>query len=115
MKTFLPITAVALFAACTGSMLMSAPSDRTAASSPDPVAHAYYDLGTVQVAADSSNRYIPAERPLLANLGTVTVYPHYSEFQPAARLADLGTVVVRASESLGKSEAALIATAALAR
>ncbi len=114
MKTFLPMTAVALFAACTGSMLMSAPSDE-AAVSPDTVAHAYYDLGTVRVAADSSNHYTPAERPLLADLGKVTVYPHYSEFQPAARLADLGTVVVRASESLAQAETPLIATAALVR
>jgi hypothetical protein len=112
MKTFLPLTAAALFAACTGSMLMSVPAaDSAVAQAETAVDARVYDLGTVTVSADSSNRYAPAAQPLLADLGTLTVHPKYNEFQPTARLVDLGTVVVRASESLASADAAMIATA----
>lgn len=98
-KTFLPLTAAALFAVCAGSMLISSQSYHQANAA--PVASRIVDLPTVTVRpAFEDAAYYQANK--IVDLATVTVRPAAEDLAyflagNTARIVDMPVVTVRPS------------------
>jgi len=104
-KTFLPLTAAALFVVCTGSMLFASQSlsaAKSASADPQPIAHMeIVDMPTVTVQASAEElAFYHANR--IVDLAAVTVRPSAEDLallaaEQATRIVDLPAVTVRPS------------------
>ena len=86
-KTFLPLTAAALFVVCTGSMLFASQSlsaAKSASADPQPIAHMeIVDMPTVTVQASAEElAFYHANR--IVDLPAVTVRPSTDDLQMVA-------------------------------
>lgn len=102
-KTLLPLTAAALFAACTASMLLSARDFSNAPLASSAVSDTIVDLPTVTVrpAAEDLAWY---QSHKIIDLAAVTVRPEAADlayYQASKKIVDLAAVTVRpAAEDL---------------
>lgn len=100
-KTFLPLTAAALFAVCAGSMLISGQSYDEASAKAMPVASHIVDLPTVTVRpAFEDAAYYQANK--IVDLAAITVRPAAEDLayflaDNTARIVDMPVVTVRPS------------------
>lgn len=101
-KTFLPLTAAALFAVCAGSMLISSQSYAEAnAKASAPVSNPIVDMPTVTV-RPSFQDAVYYQSHKIVDLATVTVRPAaedvaYFLADNTARIVDMPVVTVRPS------------------
>ncbi len=101
-KTFLPLTAAALFAVCAGSMLISSQSYAEAnAKASAPVSSPIVDMPTVTV-RPSFQDAVYYQSHKIVDLATVTVRPAaedvaYFLADNTARIVDMPVVTVRPS------------------
>ena len=101
-KTFLPLTAAALFAVCAGSMLISSQSYAEAnAKASAPVSSPFVDLPTVTV-RPSFEDAVYYQSHKIVDLATVTVRPAAEDMayflaDNTARIVDMPVVTVRPS------------------
>ncbi|MGH8026642.1 MAG: hypothetical protein ACREO0_07935 [Pseudoxanthomonas sp.] len=100
-KTFLPLTAAALFAVCAGSMLISSQSYNEANAKTTPVASRIVDLPTVTVRpAFEDAVYFQSNK--IVDLAAITVRPAAEDLayflaDNTARIVDMPVVTVRPS------------------
>ena len=102
-KTFLPLTAAALFAVCAGSMLIASQSydAKATANVAAPVAAHIVDLPAVTVRPSAEDAaYYQAHK--IVNLATVTVRPSAEDLayflaNNTVRIVDMPVVTVRPS------------------
>ena len=100
-KTFLPLTAAALFAVCAGSMLISSQSYNEASAKTAPVANHIVDLPTVTV-RPSFEDAVYYQSNKIVDLAAVTVRPAAEDLayflaDNTARIVDMPVVTVRPS------------------
>lgn len=100
-KTFLPLTAAALFAVCAGSMLISSQSYNEASAKAAPVASHIVDLPTVTV-RPSFEDAVYYQSNKIVDLAAVTVRPAAEDLayflaDNTARIVDMPVVTVRPS------------------
>jgi hypothetical protein len=101
-KTFLPLTAAALFAVCAGSMLISSQSYAEAnAKASAPVANHIVDMPTITV-RPSFQDAVYYQSHKIVDLATVTVRPAAEDLayflaDNTARIVDMPVVTVRPS------------------
>lgn len=100
-KTFLPLTAAALFAVCAGSMIVSGHSYEAKASAAAPVASHIVDLPTVTVRPSVEDAaFYQANK--IVDLAAVTVRPAAEDLafflaDNTVRVVDMPVVTVRPS------------------
>lgn len=101
-KTFLPLTAAALFAVCSGSMLLASQSyDANASAKTEATAAKIVDLPTITVrpSVEDAAYY---QGPKIVDLPTITVRPSAEDvaYYQAPKIVDLPTITVRPAEDL---------------
>lgn len=100
-KTFLPLTAAALFAVCSGSMLLASQSyDANASAKTEATAAKIVDLPTITVrpSVEDAAYY---QGPKIVDLPTITVRPSAEDVAyQAPKIVDLPTITVRPAEDL---------------
>ena len=100
-KTFLPLTAAALFAVCSGSMLLASQSYDAKAAGKTSVAARVVDMPTITVRpAAEDAAYFQANK--IVDLAAVTVRPAAQDLayflaDNTARIVDMPVVTVRPS------------------
>ena len=97
-KTLLPLTAAALFVACSASMLLSARGYNTHPTASTAVADHVVTLPTLTVHPEAADLAAYRASQKVVDLATVTVRPDAMDlayYQASRKIVDLATVTVR--------------------